>query len=525
MKRIFHITAKRLAFIGLGIALGIFSGTGYAQQGGGTNNCQTWVGDHYETRPCNFSAPPAKQPRGGDAEPVVPQKTPRERSREKDLEGKAFLDRGYLQPAFEKFNDALKFDINDSAAYFGFCLVLGRGGNPDYVEALHYCEKAAALDKEAISSVWGWDKDALNNKISHLKGEARRQKERQDFYLCNKNFEKMDFAGAASCLAGYLNHHPNADNRQLACQMKGTALTRLGKFAEAEEALHQSYLANPDAALSNITSRKHPNLADNLWDLEVSRALAIPDSGIDNTLKKITLFQMSLRFRPDDYRSLYWLAQEELKGAYYNMAFNHLDKAEKQWFAEKCPTCVSMTNDALRGPYPDRRPVPGAPYIGRLEDNGQSTAWYPPDIEGQKNEAFRIVNYDAQERLSKARNQVEKGIGTNKELDAAREQMARAYMQIGNHEKAYEIFSGLLGKYPQHPEYRHLKEVLSRIIVHKPIYNMEARRQAEMTKKNGQWSVLHEIDQNVKCIAGQTFDGNGSCINNGFRWPIVLGRE
>jgi hypothetical protein len=30
---------------------------------------------------------------------------------------------------------------------------------------------------------------------------------------------------------------------------------------------------------------------------------------------------------------------------------------------------------------------------------------------------------------------------------------------------------------------------------------------------------LYEIDQNMRCVAGQTFDGVGTCINNGFSWP------
>jgi len=54
---------------------------------------------------------------------------------------------------------------------------------------------------------------------------------------------------------------------------------------------------------------------------------------------------------------------------------------------------------------------------------------------------------------------------------------------------------------------------------------MEARRQAEMTRTNGAWGVRHEVDQNAKCVAGQTFDGVGSCINNGFTWPIALPHE
>ena len=68
-------------------------------------------------------------------------------------------------------------------------------------------------------------------------------------------------------------------------------------------------------------------------------------------------------------------------------------------------------------------------------------------------------------------------------------------------------------------DYKYFSKILPRMLLHKSIYMTETKRQAEAAMNNGIEGILYEIDQNMKCVAGQTFNGVGTCINNGFSWP------
>ena len=503
---------KRMATIALGSALALFAAEGIAQvpdagEGAPTGICTVWNGKNYESRPCvdETGNRRIREPKGP---------SPSQQAHEHDRSGANLYNQGKLEQALEQFQAATRIDPRDGAAYYGVCLINAAWNN--FAFAHTNCDLAVRYGTRDVWSISNSELQRYTNSLLaklNLQNEAfKRESDESEYQKSKGFFDAMDWERALYFLNFYTDPQQNyTAHLQEAFAMKGTALMRRGLFAEAEQALYQAYKVDPQKALDAVRQDRHPNLADNLWDLEVSRAHAIQGKDIDSKLKKLSLLQQSLRFRPDDFKSLYWLAYAEFRTNYWNEGAKHLEKAQKG-FEQNC--FMNCGKSMMAPVYVDHRDVPSSPTIGTLVSMGKDEYWDPPkEVQEDLAGARRIVNILAQEQLSSARD-MEKIAP-----DKAHEEMADAYTYLSDFQKAHDLYKGLLAKFPDNKEFQQKKEILSRIIVHQPLYINEAKRQAEAAKKNGHDGVLFEIDQNMRCFAGQTFDGAGTCINNGFSWP------
>jgi len=499
---------KQIAVILLGSTLALVSTGGAAQapddiKGAPIGICTVWNGREYESRPCvdESNGRRNKEARGLSAS---------QQAHDLDRIGANLYNQGKLEEALTQFQAAMRINPTDGSAYYGICLVNSAWNN--YAHAHTNCDLAVRYGTKDVWSISKADLRQYTNSLLEklgLQNEAyKRESDENSFQKSKTFFDAMDWERALYFLNFYTDSQQNyTGHLQEAFAMKGTALTRIGLFTEAEQALYQAYKVNPEKALDDVRQGKHPNLADNLWDLEVSRAHAIPGKNIDSKLKKMSLLQQSLRFRPNDFRSLYWLAYAEFRADYWSEGAKHLEQAQKG-FEQNC--WMNCDNTMFAPVYVDERAVPSSPTIGQL----RGEYWSPPqDVQKDLDGALRIVNILAQKQLSFGR-EMEKITP-----DKTHAEMADAYTYLSMFQKAHDLYAGLLTKFPDNKEFQQKKEILSRIIVHEPLYMNEAKRQAEAVKKNGRDGVLYEIDQNMRCVAGQTFDGVGTCINNGFSWP------
>jgi tetratricopeptide (TPR) repeat protein len=507
-----RIMKKQIAAITLAGAFSLLSTVSTAQvpdagEGAPTGICTVWNGKNYESRPCvDESGSRRVRERKGPS--------PSQQARELDRIGANLYSQGKLEQALAQFQAAARIDPRDGSAYYGVCLINAAWNN--FAFAHTNCDLAVRYGTKDVWSIGNSELQRYTNSLLaklNVQNEAFKRESDENEYQKSKGFfDAMDWERALYFLNFYTDPQQNyTAHLQEALAMKGTALTRRGLFAEAEQALYQAYKVDPERALDAVRQNRHPNLADNLWDLQVSRAHAIQGKDIDSKLRKISLLQQSLRFKPDDFRSLYWLAYAEFRTNYWNEGAKHLEKAQKG-FEQNC--YMNCGSSMMAPVYVDERALPSSPTIGTLHPAGNNEYWDPPkDVQKDLDGAFRIVNILAQEQLGSARD-MEKIAP-----DKAHEEMADAYTYLSDFQKAHDLYKGLLVKFPDNKEFQQKKEILSRIIVHQPLYINEAKRQAEAAKKNGQDGVLFEIDQNMRCFAGQTFDGAGTCINNGFSWP------
>ncbi len=311
----------------------------------------------------------------------------------------------------------------------------------------------------------------------------------------------MDLERALYFLNYYTESQLDVRHRQEAYVMKGTVLTRMVRFTEAEQALYKAHTLNPQKALKDVEQKNHPNLADALWDLEASRALSIKGDDLDSKLFKVSLFQQSLRFSPDNYRSLYWLGDAEMDAYHYQEADAHLRQA----------IASHMGAQSVKQAYGSQ---------------AQHFYGYPPAPKLESGAEFRLSI--VRDVLQTANNSLKRGAdrqaqgatdGDGLFLEWPSFLMGEGYMLTGKPEQAQSLLQGLIAKFPDNEIFRKDAQILSRIALHQPRYINEARRQAEAPRKNCMEGVLYEVDQNMRCVAGQTFDGAGSCINNGFIWP------
>lgn len=550
------VTTKRIVTIAAA-ATGLIWSASAAQvpsAGGGqpTGVCQVWNGHEFVTERCS-------SPGGGrdSFDPVgvdwTPPPNPRELADDLDREGASLLTQGRLGDALDRFDRALRLVPDDSAALYGVCRE--QATDRYFVEAYGLCVKATSLDRGAIARIWNLGKQELASYTASLRGDARRQASTRALAPCRATFEQLAHWQAVACLDGYLAAHADAAEVRDAQRMKGLSLTRLGRFAEAEQALYRAYTSDPQRALEDIRQDNHPNLADALWDLNASRALAITakvdvakaeavaasteaqrlsteqtrteqlgaagavseeaiaaaraaarqaaviadaaaarvQQVVDQKLLKVSLLQISLRFSPNNYRSQFWLAVAEADVSRFRDAHAHFRAAiDSHMGAASMNQQLGTHVQEFHG-YPD---------ASRLETVAN-------EIVGELGKLQR----DASDELALA-TELE-GLGMTNQAER------KAYDQIALQDlrAAHTTFDGLLAKFPGNAEFRHQKEILSRINHHEPLYITEARRQAEAARKNGHDGVLYEVDQNIRCVAGQTFDGAGSCINNGFSWP------
>jgi tetratricopeptide (TPR) repeat protein len=465
------------------------SPTGAQVRGAPNGICQEWNGREFVTRPCSSGS-------SGSARNTEPRDSSvADEARSFDRAGKLFYERGQLQEAQEQFEKARRLNQYDGAAYYGLCLVQAAWGN--FAFAASNCSAAMTY---GTSPVWSIARRELQTYLGDLRKKAEdarvadgKAADAQAFQRCEDLYKEMDWERALYFLDYYTDPKWVGRTRvQEGLVMKGAVLIRLGRFREAEQALHAAYVMNPQRALQDVRDRKKPNLAELLWDLEFSRALAVEGKDDDSKLLRLSLLQQSLRFSPDNYRSLYLLADAELDVGYDLGAANeHLRRALEQLtvgaqpfhsypevvnFAKGVQIRQEMVNDRLK---------------------------IANDAEGKANALEAAGKTEADVPLS----------------DGPTSLRAQALMIRGQPDKAMPLIKGLMTKYPDNGIFRIYADALSRLIVHQPIYVTEATRQAETVRKNGRESVLYEIDQNMRCVAGQTFDGVGTCINNGFSWP------
>jgi len=494
------VIMRVLVAAGMVAALWAFPRQGLAQvpsAGEGTPEgiCSTWNGEKFVTRPCVGGPGSGRSRERGPKEPSA-----EEEARNIDRYGRLLYEESRLEEALAQFERARGIDRFDGAAYYGICLVNAAWGN--YPNAVSHCELALSY---GTRPVWGVSRQELVRYIDQLRAKSAEQREahqdEQAFRDCLKYYEAMDWERALHFLDSYTKSRPGARRLQEAHAMRGTVLTRLGRFGEAEQALYKAYTLYPKKALRDVEERNHPNLADALWDLEVSRAHAIRGKDLDSRLLKISLLQQSLRFSPDNYRSLFWLADAEMEAFRYPEARMHLMQAMESY----------MTAGSLRQSFGTR---------------AQQFHGYPePTDFGRAVEIRQGIIQDAlraaQASLAKADSEAAKGAsdGNGSFLEWPGYLRSSAYMVMGKPGEAQAILRELLRKSPDNAIFRENAQTLARILVHQPLYINEASRQAEAARRKGREAVLYEVDQNMKCVAGEPFDGIGSCINNGFRWP------
>jgi len=490
-----------IAAAGIGLALTLLPQGSSAQvptagAGSPTGVCQTWNGREYVTRPC-ASVTGTRQER----EPAGP--SAEDEAHGIDRVGRRLYEQGKFEEALVQFERARSVYSRDGAAYYGICLVNAAWGN--YPNAHSHCSVALQY---GTRDVWSVSQGELRQYIESLRTKSDQQREtfnreadEREFQKCQSFYEGMDLERALYFLDYYTESQLDMRHRQEAYVMKGTVLTRLGRFTEAEQAFYKAYTLNPQKALKDVEQKNHPNLADALWDLEASRALSIKADDLDSKLFKVSLLQQSLRFSPDNYRSLYWLGDTEMEVYHYQEADAHLRQAIASHV--------------------------GAQSVEQADGSqAQHFYGYPPAPKLESGAEFRLSII--RDVLQSANNAVKRGAdrqaqgatdGDGLFLEWPSFLLGEGYMLTGKPEQAQSLLQGLIAKFPDNEIFRKDAQILSRIALHQPRYINEARRQAEAARKNGMEGVLYEVDQNMRCVAGQTFDGAGSCINNGFIWP------
>lgn len=497
-----HLSAwmRILAVAGLIAAAWTFPRYGLAQvpsagEGKPEGICTTWDGEKYVTRPCagGSGSGPArtKEPKGPTAE---------EEAHDIDRHGRLLYEQSRFEEALAEFERARRIHRYDGAAYYGICRINAAWEN--YQNAIGHCETALAY---GTKPVWGVGKQDLRKYIDWLRvKEAEQRKFQQDeqaFRDCLKPYEAMDWERALQLLDSFTESRPGARRLQEAYAMKGTVLTRLRRFGEAERSLYKAYTLDPQKALRDVEQGNRPNLADALWDLEASRALSIQGNDLDSRLLKVSLLQQSLRFSPDNYRSLFWLAEAEMDVHRLHEAEMHLHQAIGSY----------MNAGSVEQAYGTKaQRFHGYPPATNLERGAESRMAALADIRKAADESLKKAD-----SLS-ARGAVD---GEGSFLDWPGYLRSSAYMATGKFEQAQPLLQELARRDPDNGIFRNDAQTLSRIRAHEPLYINEAARQAKAAGRKGKEAVLYEVDQNMKCVAGQPFDGAGSCINNGFRWP------
>jgi len=231
-----------VAVAGMSIALVLFSSDSH---GDATNNCQTWVDDHYETRPCDSGYSPPESSRRWEREQEEIERINRDnelmmRAKELSQQGDALYDAGRYREALDLYLEANRFwdrwtgDSLERRIRNSRSMILVTDARAAS-EAGNY-DHAARLFREAISI----------NPDNAFRWEDELAESESDSYT-KKGVELIDqgnYQKAESVLTKAVKIFPKSS---WAYKNLGRALFSQKRYKEAEVFFLQAVQLNPDS--------------------------------------------------------------------------------------------------------------------------------------------------------------------------------------------------------------------------------------------------------------------------------------